>query len=48
MPDLDGVEVCRPVRAAARKPYIYILRLTTHTDSADLVEGMEAGRRRLT
>ncbi len=43
MPGLDGVEVCRRVRAAGREPYIYILLLTGRTESQDLVEGMEAG-----
>ncbi len=43
MPGLDGVEICRRVRAARREPYIYILLLTARTESGDLVEGMEAG-----
>ena len=43
MPGMDGVEVCRRVRAAAREPYIYILLLTARTESQDLVEGMDAG-----
>jgi diguanylate cyclase (GGDEF)-like protein len=43
MPGLDGVELCRRVRAAAREPYTYILLLSARTDSQDLVEGMEAG-----
>jgi two-component system cell cycle response regulator len=43
MPGMDGVEVCRRVRAAGREPYIYILLLTARTESQDLVEGMEAG-----
>jgi two-component system cell cycle response regulator len=43
MPGLDGVEVCRRVRAAAREPYIYLVLLTARTDSQDLVEAMEAG-----
>jgi two-component system cell cycle response regulator len=43
MPSLDGVEICRRVRAAQREPYIYILLLTARTESQDLVEGMEAG-----
>jgi diguanylate cyclase (GGDEF)-like protein len=43
MPGLDGVEICRRVRAANREPYIYILLLTARTESQDLVEGMEAG-----
>jgi len=43
MPGIDGVEVCRRVRAASREPYQYILLLTGRTNSDDLVEGMEAG-----
>jgi two-component system, cell cycle response regulator len=43
MPGMDGVELCRRIRAAAREPYIYILLLTARTESQDLVEGMEAG-----
>src|SRR6516225_7795513 len=43
MPGIDGVEVCRRVRAAGKEPYIYILLLTARTDSQDLVEALEAG-----
>ena len=43
MPGLNGVDICRGVRAAGREPYVYILLLTARTDSEDLVEGMEAG-----
>jgi two-component system, cell cycle response regulator len=43
MPGLDGVEICRRVRAAGREPYIYLLLLTARTESQDLVEGMDAG-----
>ena len=43
MPGLDGVEICRRVRAAEREPYTYLLLLTAKTGSQDLVEGMEAG-----
>ena len=43
MPGLNGVDVCRGVRAAGREPYVYILLLTARADSEDLVEGMEAG-----
>jgi diguanylate cyclase (GGDEF)-like protein len=43
MPGMDGVEVCRKVRAANREPYIYILLLTARADAEDLVEGMESG-----
>jgi two-component system cell cycle response regulator len=43
MPGVDGLEVCRQVRAANREPYIYILLLTARADSQDLVDGMDAG-----
>jgi diguanylate cyclase (GGDEF)-like protein len=43
MPGLDGVEVCRRVRAVSREPYVYLVLLTARTDSQDLVEGMDAG-----
>jgi len=43
MPGLDGVELCRRLRAANREPYIYVLLLTARTESRDLVEGIEAG-----
>ena len=32
MPGIDGVEICRRVRAASREPYIYILLLTGRTE----------------
>ena len=28
MPEMDGVEVCRIIRKAAREPYVYIILLT--------------------
>jgi two-component system cell cycle response regulator len=43
MPLMDGVEICRRVRAAGREPYVYIVLLTARAESQDLVEGMEAG-----
>jgi len=43
MPGIDGVELCRRVRAAGREPYLYVLLLTARTQSQDLVDGMEAG-----
>jgi diguanylate cyclase (GGDEF)-like protein len=43
MPGMDGVEVCRRVRAAGLEPYTYIILLTARTDSQDLVDGMDAG-----
>jgi len=43
MPGLDGIEVCRRVRASNRLHYTYILILTAKTGSEDLVTAMEAG-----
>jgi len=43
MPGMDGVEICRRVRAEGREPYIYILVLTARSDCQDLVQGMDAG-----
>jgi diguanylate cyclase (GGDEF)-like protein len=43
MPGMDGAEVCRRVRAATGERYVYILLLTSRSDSADLVAGMDAG-----
>jgi len=43
MPVLDGVQLCRRIRAAGREPYTYILLLSARSESQDLVEGMEAG-----
>src|ERR1041384_4346377 len=40
MPGIDGVEICRRLRALGREPYIYILLLTARTESQDLIEGM--------
>jgi len=43
MPGMDGLEVCRQVRATPAEFYIYILLLTARAESGDLVQGMEAG-----
>ena len=43
MPGLDGVEVCRNVRAAGNRPYTYIVMLTVRDETQDLVKGMDAG-----
>jgi DNA-binding response OmpR family regulator len=41
LPDLDGVEVCRRIRAA--QPGTVIVMLTARTDEMDVVVGLEAG-----
>jgi diguanylate cyclase (GGDEF)-like protein len=43
MPGLDGLEVCRRVRQAAREPYTYIIVLTGRDRPQDVVEGLAAG-----
>jgi two-component system cell cycle response regulator len=43
MPELDGVQVCRILRKAAREPYIYIILLTARGHQSEIVQGLEAG-----
>lgn len=43
MPTLDGVEVCRRIRKAAREPYVYIILLTAKGHQTEIIEGLEAG-----
>jgi len=43
MPELDGPEVCRQVRARQSSPYVYMLLLTSKELSEDIVAGLEAG-----
>jgi CheY-like chemotaxis protein len=43
MPGLDGVEVCRRVRALALTEPPYLILLTARTQKGDIVTGLEAG-----
>jgi two-component system, cell cycle response regulator len=43
MPDMDGPELCRKIRAAKRYPYTYILMVTGRTDRLDRLAGLAAG-----
>jgi DNA-binding response OmpR family regulator len=43
MPGLDGLELCRRIRAAPRPTPVYVILLTARTDRRDLVAGLEAG-----
>jgi two-component system cell cycle response regulator len=43
MPGMDGLEVCRRVRARSSQPYVYIMLLTANDKVGNLVEGLESG-----
>jgi len=43
MPGLDGIEICRRVRAQAREPYVYLVLLTAREGRESLLEGLQAG-----
>ncbi|MBK5969433.1 MULTISPECIES: PP2C family protein-serine/threonine phosphatase [Thiorhodovibrio] len=43
MPKLDGVELCRRLRAADWPHYIYVILLTGKDQTADLIAAFEAG-----
>jgi signal transduction histidine kinase len=43
MPEVDGPELIRRIRAAPRPGYVYVILLTALAQKAHLVQGMEAG-----
>lgn len=43
MPEMDGLELVRAIRADKSPDYTYIIMLTSKAETADLVAGMEAG-----
>ena len=43
MPEIDGPQVCRSLRAASGQPYVYVILLTSKDTREDLVEGLDAG-----
>lgn len=43
MPEMDGLELCRRVRARSTDRYTYILMLTQHVEQDRLVKALEAG-----
>ncbi len=43
MPDMDGIEVIRKVRARETAKHAYIIMLTARGQKSDIVEGLEAG-----
>src|SRR5262249_34150794 len=43
MPEMDGLELIRRIRASERPGYVYVILLTACSDKADVVQGIEAG-----
>jgi adenylate cyclase len=43
MPKMNGIEVCRAIKADRSLPYIPIILVTARTDPKDVVAGLEAG-----
>lgn len=43
MPGLDGIEVCRRIRATSRPSRVYIILLTARGTSEDIIRGLDAG-----
>jgi diguanylate cyclase (GGDEF)-like protein len=43
MPTMDGPDLCRRIRAAKLPGYLYILMLTEHSATSDLILGLGAG-----
>ena len=43
MPGMDGIELCRKLRATPREYYPYILMLTGKSDNQDIVKALESG-----
>ena len=43
MPKLDGIEVCRRLKADAALPFMPIILVTAKADTKDIVAGLDAG-----
>src|SRR5450755_2450414 len=43
MPNLDGLELCRRIRARMEEKYVYIIMLTAREGKKAYIEGIEAG-----
>lgn len=43
MPDMNGIELCRAIRAESFPGYVYIVLLTARDSHQDIVAGLEAG-----
>lgn len=43
MPGMTGIELCREIRGRAANGYVYIILLTSHSDTESVVTGLDAG-----
>ena len=43
MPGMNGIELCRAIRAADFPRYVYFIMLTSHNRSQDTIDGLSAG-----
>lgn len=43
MPGLEGVQICRQIRARVGRPYVYLLLLSARTQRKDVLAGLRAG-----
>jgi two-component system cell cycle response regulator len=43
MPDMDGLDLCRAIRAESFPGYVYLLLLTARDGQQDIVTGLDAG-----
>ena len=43
MPEMSGLELCRRIRSRGFGGYIYIILLTSHSGTANLIQGLNAG-----
>ena len=46
MPGLDGIELCRRIRATPPRSPVYVILLTARSSRQDLVAGLQAGAER--
>ena len=43
MPGLDGLELCRRIREELESGYIYLILISAHNSTADIVRGLKSG-----
>ncbi len=43
MPGIDGIDICRSIRASARLKAMYVILLTTRDNQTDIIAGLHAG-----